>query len=63
MRPGVSWRCDLVRAAAAASLPRRRVPQDKRRADARRLRLKNGAGEENRTADPRITNALLYQLS
>ena len=26
-------------------------------------RVKSGAGEGNRTPDPRITNALLYQLS
>jgi hypothetical protein len=31
-------------------------------AQARRFQV-NGAGEETRTPDPRITNALLYQLS
>lgn len=35
----------------------------KRKRRAMRGVSRNGAGEETRTPDPRITNALLYQLS
>ena len=38
-------------------------PTNKRRARGAAFASDSGAGEEIRTPDPRITNALLYQLS
>jgi hypothetical protein len=48
---------------ASHGVERPTIAAAKRKRRAVRGVLQNGAGEEIRTPDPRITNALLYQLS
>ncbi len=56
---GSSWGCHGARAAVAQTT----ATQETQKGPAASRALHHGAGEENRTPDLRITNALLYQLS